>query len=459
MKSMPAAPWRNLVLFAIHSFAVLAVAQQPPQPGKPPLVVVFTNVNVVDVANGAVTRNSVVVVKNGRIQAISRRAIIGLGRDLQVVNTSGRYMIPGLWDMHVHLSIVREPALAALVANGVLGVRDMGGDLEEIDAWRRRIGSGELLGPAILRAGPILDGPKDDAPYHLAVNDAEQARLVVRDLKKRRVDFIKVHNALPRAAYFALLDEARRQGLSVAGHVPVEVEPAEASAAGQRSIEHVQTLFEGTFGRRLGQPLRSAELLAAMRQFEGAEAAELFRRFAQNGTWFDPTLVHYRASAGSAESDPRQKYVSQAAHDYWRKHFRVPSAEAAAMRLQALEIFQRLVSRMNVQRVRLLAGTDLGGRDVFPGFSLHDELELLVASGLSPAAALRTATLNPAIFFDRQKHWGSVDVGKVGELVLLEGDPLADIRNTRRVWGVMTGGRFYSRQELDRALEQAASQQ
>src|SRR5581483_1621442 len=109
MKSMPAASLRNLVLFAIHSFAVLAGAQQLPQPGKPPLVVVFTNVNVVAVANGAVTRNSVVVVTNGRIRAISRRAIIGRGPDLQVVNTSGRYMIPGRCDMLVHLSIVREP--------------------------------------------------------------------------------------------------------------------------------------------------------------------------------------------------------------------------------------------------------------------------------------------------------------------------------------------------------------
>ncbi len=184
------------------------------------------------------------VIDNGRITGIAKSGAARIPPGSELVDGRGKFLIPGLWDMHVHLSWTTASALPVLIANGITGVRDMGSQLAEIDAWRTKIAAGLLIGPCIVRAGPILNGQKFNA-FQLVAGNPDQTRGVVRALKQVGVDFIKVHRRLPRDSYFALIDEAKQQGLKVVGHIPMTVTPEEASDAGQATLEHADTLFEG----------------------------------------------------------------------------------------------------------------------------------------------------------------------------------------------------------------------
>jgi hypothetical protein len=402
-----------------------------------------------------------VVVSGERITAVGRAGTVRVPRGALVVEAAGKFLIPGLWDMHVHLSTATELALPALVANGVTGVRDMGGDMDEIDGWRRRIKAGALVGPRVVRVGPVVDGPKPDAPFRLTVTDAAEARRAVAALKRRGADAVKVHNAVPRAAYFALAGEARRLRVTFVGHIPREVTPLEASDAGQRSLEHTESLFENVIHGASRRGLSAREGLAqALAAYEDERAAELFRRFRRNGTWYDPVLVTYRSFAFRADfaaaPDPRNRYAAASTRRGWDKYQPVNRgvpAETVALRKSVFARLLELVGLMRREGVGLLAGTDAGGiRDVVPGFSLHDELALLVRAGLTPSEALQAATRNPAAFLGVSDSLGTVETGKLADLVLLDASPLEDIENTRKIAAVVVGGRYIPKPELEAML-------
>jgi imidazolonepropionase-like amidohydrolase len=339
--------------------------------------------------------------------------------------------------------------LPVLVANGVTGVRDMGGRLTEIDEWRTRIAAGILTGPHIVRAGPILNGKRFN-DLQMVPGGPDETRGVARALKEVGVDFLKVHRRLPKASYLALLDEGRKQGLVVVGHIPMTVTPEEASDAGQATVEHTETLFEGTFSVFL----KPGDLPAAIRRFRGEEADKLFARFVKNGTFVTPTLVAYRSLFESAEPsatpDPRRRYV---ALSLLRAAAQSRPLSAADLR-EAKETFVELrevTGQMDRQGVQLLAGTDIAGPRI-PGFTLHDELALLVETGLTPVRALRAATRTPARVLKLENDYGSVDVGKKADLVLLDANPLDDIHNTRRIAAVILRGKLLNRSDLDDLL-------
>ena len=364
----------------------------------------------------------------------------------------GKFLIPGLWDMHVHLTDSTETALPALVANGVTGVRDMGGDLKLLDRWRSEIESGQRLGPRIYRTGPYVDGPKEDAPFRLTVTNPKEARAAVEQLAAQKVDLIKIHNEVPRDAFFALAEAADKAGVPFGGHVPKTVRAAEASDAGQKSIEHVMTLFEGIFTKE--EPGKKG-LVTGIELFKEQGARELFARFATNRTWVTPTLIAYDASARwrSTKGDPRGVYVAASLKKQWNRYFPIqgPIVESIRQRISA-HCFD-LVGIMHKQGVGLLAGTDLALRDIFPGFSLHDELAHLVKAGLTPLAALQTATIAPARFLGVEAMQGAVKPGYVADLVLLDANPLEKIGNTRRIAAVIVRGRVLERSDLDRLLD------
>jgi imidazolonepropionase-like amidohydrolase len=432
---------------------------------RPGGALVLTRVTVVDVsardAAGALRRDQTVVVEGQRVTAVGAAGAVKVPPGARVVDAAGKYLIPGLWDMHVHLSLATELALPTLVANGVTGVRDMGGELEQLDGWRRRVSEGGLPGPRIVRAGPVVDGPKQDAPFRLTATTPAEARRAVAEIARRGADFVKVHNGLPRDAYFALADEARRRKLPLAGHVPKEVSPAEASGAGQLSIEHTESLFDHVLFNASREGLSQAEgLKRVLAAYRDEEAAALFRAFRRAGTWYDPVLVTYRSFAFRADfaasPDPRNRYAAAAMKSVWDKHQPVPKnlpAETAAARKAVFERLLELVGLMRREGVQILAGTDAGGiRDVVPGFSLHDELQLLVRAGLTPLEALRAATLNPAKFLRAEDRLGAVEKGKLADFVLLDANPLGEIGNTRRVNAVVLNGRLLERGELDAML-------
>ena len=393
-------------LLSLVASILPAQSRRAPQPR-----LAIVNVAVIDATGSAVQHHKTVLVAGDRIDAIIESKA-PLPKASRIIRGNGGFLIPGLWDMHVHLT---ERDLPILVAYGVTGVRDMGNVLADVDLWRGKIAAGGLVGPHILRVGPILNG-MEYGPVQLAIENETQARTAVRVLKKVGVDAIKVHAALPRDAYFALADEAKKQSIPFVGHVPRSVTPLEASNAGQASLEHIQTIFEGQF-----PPKPDSE-------------PQLFAAFAKNGTAYDPTLVAYRGSTEPQNVDP----------ELVRLH-----PDLIPGRKQLFARFLELVGMMNREHVTLLAGTDLSTnfKWISPGASLHDELDLLVAAGLSPMEALQAATRNPGRFLHIDA--GTIEVGKRADLVLLDANPLDDIRNMRLIRAVVLDGKLLDRSRLD----------
>ena len=416
---------------------------QPPAAAPPEPWLAITHVTVVDVAAGILVPGQNVVVRGGRIVAAGDTARVTVPAGATVVEGRGRFLIPGLWDMHVHALFDAEVArtfLPRFVAEGVTGVRDMGGKIEVMRAARFALLAGTLVGPRIVAAGAILDGPQPvDPSVSFAVGTPDEARAAVDSLANSGADFIKVYTLLPRAAYFAVLREATRLHLPVAGHVPVGVTALEAADSGQRSIEHLRDEVE---------PLCKAATDPACVRLLGALRA--------HRTWLVPTLVVLRVKAilddSSLVRDPRLGSVPALVRNAWEAIRTGKQTQPPAYwREKRTRFFGELALTGAAWRdsVPLLAGTDAGALYTYPGSSLHEELAQLVRAGLTPAAALRSATLAPAEFLGATDSLGAVAAGKVADLVLLGADPLADIGNTRTIEAVVLRGRLFRRAALD----------
>ena len=330
---------------------------------------------------GARKRADTIVVEAGRIAHVGEKPRPSPGA-LEVDGT-GKYLIPGLWDMHTHHQMTGVESLGLYVANGVVGTRDMGSDADFILPLRERIRRGETFGPVIVAAGPILDAAPPGWPYRRRVETPEQGREAVRKLKGGGVDFIKVHDHTGREAFFAIADESARLGLPFAGHVPARVSVDETAAAGMKSIEHLANsrVYLECAGTPSGYSL--------------ARCRSLFQRLAARGVWQSPTLAFYQAlpSLLSGESPAHVEYASDGFLAFTRANTRASSLSPEA--ISAL----RELARVNLNATRDLLKTGsrfLAGCDgLVPGFCLHDELEWMVRAGFTPLQALRTATPKP----------------------------------------------------------------
>ncbi|MCI0414182.1 amidohydrolase family protein [bacterium] len=374
-------------------------------------------------------------------------------------NGTGRFLIPGLWDMHVHLTYVADVACPALVANGVTSVRDLGGNLNVIDWMRRRIDEKDLIGPRIFRAGPVVDGSKPGVRDRIVIDTGGDSTRAVSYLKERSVDFIKVHNGPNPDAYFALLKEAKRQSIQVVGHIPISIsDPGTAIDAGHGSVEHIVSLFEGPYLQKVGAGKSKQQ---AMEEFTDAEAKRLAQKMVKNGTWFDPTLITYWARSYQwdirAKKDVRDKYISGSAKEFWRIFPDLPDEpEVRKLLKEAFDRFLEITRIQHQEGVRFLVGTDLGARYMYPGFSVHDELQWLVNAGLSPMEALQAGTRNCAESLGRLKDLGTIEENKLADFILLDKNPLTDIANTKSIVMVFVDGQAYTREDLDGILEKIA---
>jgi tetratricopeptide (TPR) repeat protein len=436
---------------------------------------VLTHVTVVDATGAPAKPNMNVVMANGRIVAVGER--VRTPKDAQIIDATGKFLIPGLWDMHVHWGDTGY--LPLFLANGVTGMRIMWGDPVHYE-WRKQSAAGQLLAPHVVIASPLIDGPKPFWSGSLSVSTEAQARAAVDQAKQRGADFAKVYSFLPREEYFAIADEAQKQNIAFAGHVPIAVSAEEASNAGQKSFEHLLGILPAcsTRSAELTDAARAdlADDLAAERPaFWGAhtkasrqlmldtyspeKAAALFATLKKNGTWQCPTLTLLRVTAfaedpSSFTNDPRLKYIPPRMSAGWNppgiaQDYGDPSFAAKEFK-KDLEV----VGAMQRAGVGILAGTDTSNPYCMPGFSLHDELGLLVKAGLTPMQALQAATLNPARFLGTERDFGTIEAGKVADLVLLDANPLDDIANTKKIASVIYGGKLYPRSELDRMLAQ-----
>jgi imidazolonepropionase-like amidohydrolase len=450
-----------------------ASAQTGPSPGP---ALAITHVTVIDATGAPARADQNVVIKDGRIVALGRSADTPVPADAEVVDGSRKFLIPGLWDMHAHVMAGARDSLALYLANGVTGVRDMHAYAPEmIFNLRQDIEAGKLSGPRIVACGAMIDGPNPTAgPTALVAADAAQGRAAVQSLKKRGADFIKIHSKVPRDAYFAIADEAKKQGLPFAGHVPESVGALETSDAGQRSIEHLTGLWiscsgdeaalrrETTEALRSGRPEDMALLfrvaLKPADSFSEAKAQALYRRYVKNRTWQTPTLVMIRAFCSLDDprftADPRVKYISGFVRRFWDPKGPLIRSlvETTAGRKGIYRRSLEEVGKMHRAGVEILSGVDSPFPFCFPGFSVHDELALLVEAGLTPMEALQTATRNPARSLDRPADLGTVEMGKIADLVLLDANPLDDIKNTQKIAAVVSRGKLLDRTALGRML-------
>jgi imidazolonepropionase-like amidohydrolase len=397
--------------------------------------------------------------------------------EAQVVDATGKYLVPGLWDMHVHWFL--KDYLPLFIANGVTGVRHMWG-FPLYHQWRKDVEEGTFIGPRMVIASPIIDGPDPIWNGSVAVGNEAEAREAVRKSKRDGADFIKVYSRLPRDAFFAIADEAKTQGLGFAGHVPSSVSAVEASDAGQQTVEHLtgilaacsareedlrkgidQAFSELPKGRKTPSPAKTRPLTRlSLETFSPEKAAAVLARLKRNHTWQCPTLTVLRSTShlddATFRNDPRLKYMPAQVKNSWNPatdfRFRERTPEDFELARLVYKKQLEIVGMMQRAGVGILAGTDVINPYCFPGFSLHDELVLLVQSGLTPMQALQAATINPARFLGKEKEMGTIEKGKIADLVLLDANPLEEIANTQKIHAVVFNGKLIPKPALQEML-------
>lgn len=426
------------------------------------------HVSVIDATGKPAQPDMTVVVERNRIAAVTQSKKAKIPKKTQIIDGYGKFLIPGLWDMHAHGA--ETPWTYGLyLANGVVGVRDMWGP-EDANAWREKHATDEKPAPNIYFASPIIDGPRPLFPSMISVGTEAQGREVVDRYKDHGADFIKVYDNLPRGVYFAIADEAHKRGIPFAGHVPYSVTAAEASDAGQKSMEHLMgvELACSNEERALMAEIRGyLDLIRkagrALKSYDDVKAQPLFARFVKNGTWQCPTLTVLRVDAFFNDSqftnDDRLKYIPKSSRSRWdpntNSNYKNATPEDwAAFRAKFREDL-KLVGRMHRAGVGIIAGSDDMNPYSFPGFSLQDELALLVEAGLSPMEAIQASTKEAARFMGQLDRRGTIEPGKIADLVLLDHDPLADIHNSRSIRAVVLGGKLIPRVALDSMLTDA----
>jgi len=460
-------PTTLLRVFVVVTLLVSCVRQNRGQQSSlTDVPIAITHATVIDATGAPAQRDMTVIVANRTITGVGKSSSVAIPEGAVTIDARGKFLIPGLWDMHVHEIfgdwIPEEEKItpALFVLNGVTGVRDMGGDLEPLKKWRSRIAAGELLGPRMVISGPMLDGPTPAFPSSAPIKDAADGRRVVEELKNAGADFIKIQSLVPPDGYFAAAAEAKKLGIAFAGHVPDQVRAVDASNAGQKSIEHLTGVFEAcsTVEDELMAKPRGPGRGRFLSTHDPERARTLIALFVRNKTWQVPTLYweqgEWLIEKTNQGADPLLKYAPTAWRErtwpmFTREISKSWSTDPIAEREAFFHAELKMIGEMNRAGVPILAGTDTAaGVRVYPGFSLHQELSLLVKAGLSPMQALQSATSNAAKFLELADS-GTIERGKRADLVLLDADPLTNIANTHKISAVVLNGRYLNRSELD----------
>lgn len=484
---------RITVLFLILLLPGLLFAQ--PTVISPARPLVFTHVTVIDLTGAPSMSDMTVIVAGNHIAAVGKAGKVRVPKNAQIIDGRGKFMIPGLWDMHAHTradALTRQFVFPLNIVNGVTGIRDMAGDCiggGDCDGkatfdvhlqWKKDIAEGKLIGPRMIVGTAFVDGKPPLHPGSMVVSTPEEAREAVRYAKRRGFDFIKVYHKLSRPSYFALADEANKLGIPFAGHVPALVGGIEASEAGQKSEEHLYGALDGCSGHE-------AEFIAARERlaqtddittdafgdlfekqlkplsYNTGDCSVFFRTLVKNGTWIVPTYNYWRSIADyyyygpqRVQDSERLRYIPVSLKEKWfrdaKSDIEKTTEEIAQKSRKKFLTRLSFVKRLHDGGVGILAGTDSDMAYTFPGFDLHDELAMFVEAGLTPLDALRTATINPAKYLNRLDSYGTVEKGKLADLVLLEANPLEDISNTRKISAVVVNGRYLSNATLKKML-------
>lgn len=425
-------------------------------PGR---ITAFVHVAVVPMDRERVLENWTVIVADGRIRELGPASAISVPESATVIDGQGKYLMPGLVDMHAHTW--EEDDFPLLLANGVTTIRNMFGGRIHL-SWKDRIAKGELASPTIYTAGPIIDGNPPVWPG-AAVENASQARRAVAEQRAAGYDFLKVYSRLSREAYDAVIQEGAALGLRVSGHVPDAVGLAAALRSGIDSIEHLSG-YESLARKAAGGPGEET----SWARLDESQFESVARATAKSGTWNCPTLVLYQHRVAPDESEYLSKLLARSEMQYvspetvrsWLPQNNYlknsTAARAASSRGKGDVMRKKLVRALHDAGAGLLLGTDYGNPFVVPGFSLHLELRNFVDAGLSPFETIRAGTSAAAEFMNARDEFGTVAAGRSADLILIEGNPLEDVANVSKRVGVMLRGEWYSQRQLMSELDKLA---
>lgn len=426
----------------------------------PGSITAFVHVAVVPMDRERVLEDWTVVVADGRIRELGPSSALSIPERATVIDGRGKYLMPGLADMHAHTW--EEDDFPLLLANGVTTIRNMFGGRTHL-RWKERIAVGELDSPTLYTAGPIIDGNPPIWPGAV-VEDAAQVRRIVAEQHAAGYDFLKIYLRLSQEAYDAISREGKSLGMKVTGHVPDAVGLAAALRSGIDSIEHLSG-YE-SLARKV--PFGAGEE-ASWARLEESKFESVARETAKSGAWNCPTLVLFQHRVAADESEflgrllarDEMRYVSAETARSWlpQNNFlkNTTPARAASSREKGDVMRKKLVYALHKAGAGLLLGTDYGNPFVVPGFSLHQELRNFVDAGLSPFEAIRAGTSAAAEFMDARNEFGTVAVGRRADLILIEGNPLEDVANVNKRAGVMLRGKWYSQSQLAGELDKLAA--
>ncbi|MCE7991608.1 MAG: amidohydrolase family protein [Roseivirga sp.] len=442
------------------------------------LDILINNARIVDVETGRITRDQNIGIRNDTIIFIGDDELTANYSAPQTIEASGKFVIPGLWDMHVHFrggdGLIEENKnlLPLFVANGITGVREAGGDMtSEIFKWRKEIEDGELTGPVIFTSGPKLDGPRATWAGSIPVTTQDEVVQAVDSLENMGVDFIKIYDSrINREAYIQIIEEAKKRGITTSGHMPFTVMLEEAVNAGLGSVEHLYYILKGASSEEYavtqdninGKAGFWGSMDRLIATYDESVARKTFKSLKDNDVYVVPTMhigntLSY-LDRDNHEQDKYLDYIGPGIIKTYEGRVRgaMRASPAAVERRHALNTtFRGLVPKLNQAGVTLLAGSDTGASNsyVYQGISLHREMAALVETGLSPLEALKAATINGARFLKLDEYYGSIEEGKSGDLLILDANPLEDITNSQRIHTLVLDTKVYSRTELDQMLE------
>ncbi|MBO3698622.1 amidohydrolase family protein [Roseivirga sp. E12] len=438
--------------------------------------ILIQHANVIDVNTGKVSTDMSLGIRNDSI------VYIGGGSSnhsaMQTIDATGKYVIPGLWDMHVHfrggdeLIAENKNLLPLFIANGITGVREAGGDMtSEIFKWQSEIENGSLIGPKIYTSGPKLDGPRATWAGSIPVVTKEDAVIAIDSLEQMNVDFIKLYDSrITKEAYIWILEEAERRGIRTSGHMPFTVMLEDAVTAGLGSVEHLYYILKGSssaeqkvtddnINRKAGF---WGSMTTLMDTYSEEQAQKTFKMLVDNDTYVTPTM-HIGNTLSYLDRDDHSndeylQYIGNGIIETYQGRIRSAaraSEDFVAMRHRLNTAFKNLVPKMSAAGVSLLAGSDSGASNsyTYQGISLHQELAALVEAGLSPLEALKAATINGAKFLRVEDFYGSLEVGKSGDILILDDNPLDDITNTQKINTLVLHSKTYSSADLKAMLD------
>lgn len=450
------------------------------------------NVNIVDVVNGSIISGMDVIVRGDRIHDVVKSGTTEIDARIRV-DATGQYLIPGLWDMHAKpddpemwkmnpSEASRDLLLPLFVLHGVTGIRDMAGSLKVVNDWREKMASGSLLGPKIFAGGPLIDGPNSIRDGSIAISSKEALIRKVDSLKETGVDFLNIHSQLPDSIFNALSKYASSIDFPFSGHLPQKIGNAEASKSGIKSLEHLlgiplecsskesnirnNTIDYGGLQDRLSKYVFRTKLM--VETYELRKAKALYAQFVKNDTWITPTISMWYKNAYFEEEEQNDQIYFQHLPKYMRKYWSPQVNENLRYRQEGflevkqilVEHYKKIINDMHEAGVKLLAGTNAGANPLcWPGRGVHLEIAMLEEAGLSPSEALKTATINPAIYLGVEEEYGTIDSGKFADMLLLSDNPLQTVSNTQNITGVIKSGSYFSKKRIEEYLEVIAERQ